>query len=89
MVTHRKIGAESVLIPIASEAGNLNSFFQMNPTATVVWEAAVAGKSDEEIIGELCDTFDVSSEEAQQDVAELLETFVDLGALSPDEPSDL
>lgn len=81
LVAQRRIGKESVLIPIASDAGNLNSFFQMNPTASLVWDLAVQGKTATEIASVLYEKFEVDADEALQDVEELLAKFVDLKAL--------
>jgi hypothetical protein len=82
-VAIRKIAGESVLIPIAREVGNLNSFFQLNPTATLIWEEAVAGKNEGSIAGVLAERFAVEADRALADTRALLLDLVSLGALSP------
>jgi hypothetical protein len=82
-VAIRKIAGESVLIPIAREVGNLNSFFQLNPTATLIWEEAVSGKDEQAIASTLAERFAVAADRALADTRALLLDLVSLGALSP------
>ena len=81
LIAHRQIGDECVLIPIAREAGNLNSFFPLNPTAALIWERAVAGQTNRAIATELADTYDVDAEQALLDTDALLDELVALNAL--------
>jgi hypothetical protein len=82
-VAVRKIAGENVLIPIARDVGNLNSFFQLNPTATLIWEKALAGADEAVISRSLAETFTVDADRALADTRALLEDLVSLGALSP------
>ena len=86
LVAHRRIGDECVLIPIAREAGNLNSFFPLNQTAALIWERAVDGISNHAIASELADTFDVNAEQASKDTDALLDELVALKALQATSP---
>ena len=62
---------------------NLDSgvYFTLNTTGTAVWERIDGATSLTEIACGLCEQFDVTLEQAQQDLIELTQTLMDEGLI--------
>jgi len=73
MVTHEHVvftefdGCEGVLVDLDTK-----KYFQLNPTATVVWRGLEGGKTLDEIVRDMTAEFDVSPEHAARSVQRLL-----------------
>jgi len=63
-------GGEGVLVDLDTK-----KYFQLNPTATLVWRGLVGGKTLEEIVGDMTAEYDVSPEHAAQSVQRLLRSL--------------
>jgi hypothetical protein len=71
-VVARKVGHESILVPIRHNVGNLDFVYTLSPVAARVW-ALLDGQHDiHAIVSELCDEFDVDRGTAEADVSALL-----------------
>ena len=60
-------GGEGVLVDLDTK-----KYFQLNPTATVVWRGLEGGKTLDEIVRDMTAEFDVSPEHAARSVQRLL-----------------
>jgi hypothetical protein len=69
-VVAKRIGDAAVLIHLRT-----NRIYELNPTGTRIWELLNAGWRRSAITRYLCSEFDVSVEEANQAVDELLSLF--------------
>jgi hypothetical protein len=73
MVPHEHVvftefdGGEGVLVDL-----NTKKYFQLNPTATIVWRGLEGGKTLEEIAGDMSAEYDVSKEHATESVRRLV-----------------
>ena len=73
MVPHEHVvftefdGGEGVLVDLDTK-----KYFQLNPTATVVWRGLEGGKTLDEIVRDMTAEFDVSPEHAARSVQRLL-----------------
>ena len=73
MVPHEHVvftefdGGEGVLVDLDTK-----KYFQLNPTATVVWRGLEGGKSLDEIVRDMTAEYDVSPEHAARSVQRLL-----------------
>jgi Coenzyme PQQ synthesis protein D (PqqD) len=73
MVPHEHVvftefdGGEGVLVDLDTK-----KYFQLNPTATVVWRGLEGGKTLDEIVGDMTAEYDVSPEHAARSVQRLL-----------------
>ena len=63
-------GGEGVLVDLDTK-----KYFQLNPTATLVWRGLVGGKTLEEIVGDMTAEYDVSPEHAAQSVQRRLRSL--------------
>jgi hypothetical protein len=71
----RAVGDETVLVPVRYNVGNLDSVYTLTPVAARVWDFIDGKTTVAEIVGRLCDEYDVTGETAGHDVAELLATL--------------
>ena len=80
-VVERKIRGEHILVPVAGTMEQLDSIYTLNPTGSLVWENAVAGKTKDDICVTLMAEFDVDAQTAHRDVLRTLEELSGIGAL--------
>jgi hypothetical protein len=62
---------------------NAKKYFQMNPTATLVWRALAAGRPHEEIIREMISEYEVETEQARRSIERLLANLHDFNLIGP------
>ena len=77
----RRVGREALLVPVRNRVGDLDSIFTLNETAIAVWEAIDGRTPVAGIVEKICDDFDVESERAAADAAEVVRTLVEAGLL--------
>lgn len=61
-------GGESVLVDL-----NTKRYYQLNETATLIWRALSEGRSKTEIVSSLTSVYDVTDEDAEKSVEQVLE----------------
>lgn len=59
---------ESVLVDLDTKR-----YYQLNETATLIWQALAAGRSKDDIVGSLMSVYDVTNEDAGKSVDEVVE----------------
>jgi methyltransferase-like protein len=77
----RKIGSESILVPIRQNAGDLDSIYTLNDTAAYIWELIDGKKSVGEIKKRILDEFEVTSGDVERDLGEHLQQLRTLKAI--------
>ena len=75
----REVGSESILVPIRNNVGNLDYIYTLSPVAARIWSLVDGTRSIDQIIDAICAEYDVTREQAEADVAELVS---DLGQVS-------
>jgi len=84
MVPHEHVvftefdGGDAVLVDLDTK-----KYFQLNPTATVVWRGLEGGKTLEEIVRDVTAEYDVTAEHAAQSVGRLLDNLQDFKLVRP------
>lgn len=78
-VVCRKVGHESILVPIKHNVGNLDYIYTLSPVAARIWSLFDGKLSVNQILDVICDEYDVTREQAASDLAELVS---DLGEVS-------
>jgi pyrroloquinoline quinone biosynthesis protein D len=68
----RRVGDESVVVPVRNRVGDLDSIFTLNEVASRVWELLDGQRPVDQIVGVICDEFEVAPDVADADVRELL-----------------
>jgi hypothetical protein len=71
-------GGDGILVDL-----NAKKYFQMNPTATLVWRALAAGRAHEQIIREMISEYEVETEQATLSVGRLLAGLQDFNLIGP------
>src|ERR1700688_71393 len=67
-VVSRQIEGELVIVPIRRGVGDLNSLYTLNPVGSVLWDFMTEGHTLPELVGRVCEEFEVTSSEAQKDI---------------------
>jgi len=81
-VVSRKVGAESILVPIRQNVGNLDFVYTLSAVAADVWALLGEEHSLDEIIDAICTQYDVDRETATTDVTALVADFLDAALVS-------
>ncbi len=79
-IVSRKIADEFLLVPIKQNVGDLESIYTLNEVATRVWELIDGKKKVKEIKDKIVEEFEVTPQEAEKDLANLLKQLVAVGA---------
>lgn len=76
-VVSRKIDGELIIVPIRSGVGDLNSLYTLNPVGSVLWEFMNEVHTVSEMVGRVCEEFDVTMNQAKQDIEEFLGSLIE------------
>ncbi len=71
----RRVGDESVVVPVRNRVGDLDSIFTLNEVASRVWDLLDGQRPVDDIVGVICEEFEVTPEVAGSDVRELLDSL--------------
>jgi len=78
----RRIGDEYVLVPLAGRGADLDSILNLNRVAAFVWEQLDGERSGNDVVEAVLERFDVGRALAEQDYLELIDTLVEVDAVS-------
>jgi len=73
----RKIEGELIVVPIRSGVGDLNSLYTLNPVGSVLWDFMTEGHTIDEMVERICDEFEVTAFQAQQDIEAFLDSLME------------
>ncbi|HVG21135.1 MAG TPA: PqqD family protein [Blastocatellia bacterium] len=68
----RSIAGETIIVPVRSGVGDLNSIYSLNEVGTAVWQLIDGRATVEQIIEALSDQYEVTTEQAAKDVSDYL-----------------
>ena len=74
----RKLGADTILIPMGDALKEHNGLFMLSETACFLWEQLPTCDSVEELANKLYDEYDVTKEQAISDTQEFVDMLVKL-----------
>jgi hypothetical protein len=77
----RKIGDECILVPIRQGVGDLESIYTLNETAARIWELLDGTAKGVEIRDKIIEEFDVTPEEAEEDLVHHLQELASIKAI--------
>ncbi len=72
-IVSRKIAGEVILVPIRKNVGDLESIYTLNEVAARIWELIDGKRRACQIRDTIIEEFDVTPEQAEDDLLELLE----------------
>ena len=77
----RQIAGETLIIPVAGQVGDLDAIYTLNEVASTIWETIEGPTSVNQIVDTLTREYDVTPDEAQADVLELLDVLAAKGLI--------
>ena len=78
----RKIENETILVPIKDNVGDMGSLYNLNEVAAFVWEQLNGKKTLQDIKNRLLEKYDVSAEEAGNDLSEYITQLKEIDAIT-------
>ena len=81
-VVAREILGEMILVPIRQDVGDMESIFTLNETAAYIWSQLDGKRTLGEIRDLVASEYQVSAEQAQADLIDLVSQLEDLKAIS-------
>jgi hypothetical protein len=77
----RRVGDETVVVPIRARAADLDSVYTLNDVGAAIWSVLEAARTADEIARGLVEEFEVSPEEARSDTARFLDALLEAGMI--------
>ena len=74
----RKIGAETILVPMGNALKEHNGLFMLSETACFLWEQLPNCKSVEELADKMYNEYDVTKDQALEDTQEFIDNLIKL-----------
>jgi hypothetical protein len=74
-VVTRKVGDESVIVPVRSHVADLDAVVTLNPVGARIWELMDGSRDLAAIAGAICEEYEVEPETAQADVDEFVRSL--------------
>ena len=68
----RRLGGETIVIPVSSRVGDLDAIYTFNDTGARVWELIQTPTTLDDIVEVLCAEYDAEPEQIRGDVLDLL-----------------
>lgn len=81
-VVCRSVGAESILVPVRNNVGNLDYVYTLTPVAARIWTLLDGTRNTEAIIETICEEYDVGVETARADLETLLSDLAEVSLVS-------
>ena len=75
----RKIGDDTIIVPVRAGVANLEAVFTMNAVGTTIWERIDGQVSVDALARAVSDEFDVSPADAAADVVEFVRLLSEKG----------
>ena len=83
-IVSRKIAGEYILVPIRQSAGDLDSIYTMNAVGGRIWELLDGQRSVSDLKDIIVEEFDVSLEEAEEDIKTFLDQLTSMNVVRSD-----
>ena len=77
----RKIGDETILVPIKDNVGDMESIYNMNEVGAFIWEQLDGEKTLLDIKNMVLDEFQVSPEQARADLCDFVSKLKEVNAI--------
>ena len=77
----RDIAGETIIVPVRSNVGDLDSIYTLNEVGTTIWGLIDGRKDVQKIIDKICSKYEISAEEAEQDILEFIEQLKETGVI--------
>ncbi len=71
----RSIAGETIIVPVRSGVSDLEYVYTLNEVGSRIWALLDEGTPVSRIVGAICAEYDVTPEQASQDIAEVLRSL--------------
>jgi hypothetical protein len=78
---YRRIGDETVLVPIKDNVGDMGSIYNLNEVGAFIWERIDGRRRLTDIKEMMIAEYDVGSAEVEKDLLELIEQLEEIGSI--------
>lgn len=82
-VVSRVIAGETLVVPIRGTVGDLASIYSLNAAGSTIWQALEQPRAVDELVGVLESEYEVSANQAQEDVLKFVEEMKSNGLVMP------
>ena len=79
----RNIKDETIIVPVKGDVSDLDSIYTLNEVGSLVWKLLDGQNSVSEIVNAVCSEYDITPEEAQKDVIELIGSLEKASLIRP------
>ena len=80
-LTTRVIAGETLIVPVTGRVGDLDSIYTLNEVGTTIWQMINGQIKVGQIVESVSREYDVSREEAERDVVELINSLAEAGLI--------
>jgi hypothetical protein len=77
----REIAGDTILVPVGKTVLDSNGLFVLNELGAFIWDLLPEAENEEDICKAILAEYDVSAEEAAQDVSEFFDTLRKIGII--------
>jgi len=81
----RNIVGETIVVPVRSNVGDLDSIYTLNEVGTKIWELIDGRNNISQIIEAICNAYEVLPEEAEKDTIDFINSLKETGLIHPSE----
>jgi len=82
----RAIAGETLIVPVRGRVGDLASIYQLNPTASLIWDALARPLTLRDLANLMASEFEVEAQQAENDVAGFVEQMRAAGLVAFADP---
>lgn len=80
-LTTRAIAGETLIVPVTNRVGDLDSIYTLNEVGSRIWQLIDDQTRVRQIVESVSREYEVTAEEAEQDVTELISSLADAGLI--------
>ena len=80
-IVSRRIADEIILVPISRKVGEIECLYTLNEVGALIWDLIDGQRSLVAVRDAIVEEFEVSEQEAQQDLTVLIEQLEEIGAI--------
>ena len=77
----REIAGDTILVPVGSGVYDSNGLFALNELGSFIWDLLPKADGEEDILKAILDEYEVSREQAQEDLREFLDKLKQLNII--------
>ena len=75
----RKISGQNVAVAIGEASKSFHGMIKLNDTGLIIWNALAKDVTEDDIVAAILEQYDVSREQASEDVHKFVEVLKDAG----------